>query len=121
MQDGNPGSITVLLQTASLSAIFLGDLGEDAQNALMLDTPIVAVDLVKVAHHGSSDQSPALYRKLGASVGLVSVGEENGYGHPTSQALALLKDVGTSVARTDTDGLIVVSARDHRLTVWSER
>lgn len=121
MQDGNPGSITVRIQTPELSAIFLGDLGEAAQNALMLETEITAVDLVKVAHHGSSDQSAALYRKLGASVGLVSVGEENGYGHPTSKALALLADAGTAPVRTDTNGLIVVSARDHSLTVWSER
>ncbi len=121
MQDGNPGSITVRVNTPELSAIFLGDLGEDAQNALMLDAPIAAVDLVKVAHHGSSDQSAALYRKLGASVGLVSVGAENGYGHPTSKALAMLADAGTSVERTDISGLIVVSAQDHRLSVWSER
>lgn len=121
MQDGNPGSITVRVETPHFAAIFLGDLGEDAQNALMRDAPIAAVDVVKVAHHGSGDQSSALYRRLEATLGIVSVGEENGYGHPTAKALDLLRGVGTSVTRTDEHGLIVVSAHDGRLSVWSER
>ncbi|MBK5239584.1 MAG: hypothetical protein JJE28_10830, partial [Actinomycetales bacterium] len=89
--------------------------------ALMRDAPIAAVDVVKVAHHGSGDQSSALYRSLAAQLGIVSVGKDNGYGHPTAKALDLLRGVGTSVTRTDEHGLIVVSAHAGRLSVWSER
>jgi competence protein ComEC len=121
MQDGNSGSITLRWQTPHATAIFLGDLGEDAQKALMIDAQIDSVDIVKVAHHGSGDQSAALYRRLQAQLGLVSVGEENGYGHPTKKALDMLSLQGTAVVRTDRDGLIVVSAVSGRLAVWSER
>jgi len=121
MQDGNPGSITVRIDTPQLSAIFLGDLGEAAQNALLRESDVAAVDVVKVAHHGSGDQSAALYRKLQASVGIVSVGKENGYGHPTAKTLSLLTQAGTSVLRTDTQGLVIVRASENSLTLWAER
>ena len=121
MQEGNPGSITVRFQTPVVSAIFLGDLGEQAQNALMADSSIETVDVVKVAHHGSSDQSAALYRRLQARLGIVSVGADNGYGHPTQKALEMIKAAGTSIARTDQGGLILVSIVADRLSLWSER
>lgn len=121
MQGGNPGSITVRFQTPVVSAIFLGDLGEQAQNALLADSPLAAVDVVKVAHHGSGDQSAALYRRLQATLGIVSVGVDNGYGHPTQKALEMMKTAGTSITRTDQDGLILVSMVADRLSLWSER
>ncbi len=121
MQDGNAGSITVRVQTPSLSAIFLGDLGEAAQNALMTDAPLEQVDIVKVAHHGSSDQSAALYRRLAAQLGLISVGTENTYGHPTSTALEMLRQAGTEAVRTDERSLIVVGVTGGSLAVWGER
>ena len=40
----------------------------------------------------SADQLPALYRRLGAAVGLVGVGP-NDYGHPTDAALRLVRDL----------------------------
>ena len=121
MQHGNPGSITVRVQTPHFSAIFLGDLGEAAQNALLQESDIATVDVVKVAHHGSGDQSSALYRKLQAAVGIVSVGKDNGYGHPTTKALSLLTQAGTSVLRTDTQGLVIISASKDGLALWTER
>ncbi|QYF74761.1 hypothetical protein [Cryobacterium sp. PAMC25264] len=64
---------------------------------------------MKVAHHGSRDQSAALYAQLRASVGLVSVGADNGYGHPTRSLLDVLASTGTAVVRTDQDGLAVLA------------
>ena len=79
------------------------------------------VELVKVAHHGSADQSSALYRRLAADVGLVGVGE-NRYGHPAARALGILRASGTEVFRSDRHGLVLV-AEDAagRLEVWTER
>ena len=108
-----------------LSALFLGDLGEDAQRALLSSTSIRPVTVVKMAHHGSADQYDRLYSRLDAQLALVSVGANNGYGHPTDRALSLLAATGTSVARTDRDGLVLVrrvaDTTGHRLEVWTER
>ena len=93
-----------------LSAVFLGDLGADAQNRLRRTRRVPSdVNIVKVAHHGSKDQSGLLYESLRATLGLVSVGE-NDYGHPAASILETLDRVGTSVRRTDRDGIIAVGA-----------
>jgi competence protein ComEC len=132
MQSGNPGSLVIRTEWASsvegespLSAMFLGDLDEDAQRALLRSTSVRPANVVKVAHHGSADQHEALYERLRARVALVSAGADNGYGHPTDRALMILANTGTAVARTDTQGLLLVrrvsDSPGDRLEVWTER
>jgi len=121
MQTGNPGSVSMVFDGRGIRSVFLGDLGEEAQAALLAAGPIGAVDVVKVAHHGSRDQSAALYAQLRASVGLVSVGADNGYGHPTRSVLDILGSAGTAVLRTDQDGLVVVAPAGQALRVWTEK
>lgn len=107
--------------TACVSGVFLGDLGEHAQRRLR---PLAEArpDVVKVAHHGSADQDPGLYRQLAAPIGLIGVGADNTYGHPTASALDVLRAAGTTAFRTDEQGTIVVSrAADGSLQVWTER
>ncbi len=120
-EPGNASGLTLRVGCAAgcLSAVFLSDLGEESQMRL---PPLGPVDVVKVAHHGSADQSEALYRELGATVGLISVGADNGYGHPTRRLLDILQSVGTVVERTDEHGLILVSGGGGGdVTVWTER
>lgn len=124
MQTGNAGSVTVAFDGDGVNALFLGDLGRDAQDAMMAANDLPEFSIVKIAHHGSADQSETLYRRVRARIGLISVGAGNRYGHPRASILQTLSAVGTAVARTDQQGMILVSVeRDHpeRLSVWSER
>ena len=120
MQSGNPGSVTVLMQQPGLTSLFLGDLGEDAQNALLASVSVPHVDVVKVAHHGSADQSPALYERIQARIDVISVGQENSYGHPTAKTLELLRRLGGMVVRTDRAGMIAITSNGGELSMWSE-
>jgi competence protein ComEC len=74
-----------------------------------------------VAHHGSADQSPAFYAAARASVGLISCGLHNDYGHPTARLLRILRGDGVQPFRTDQDGLLLVTAEAGAARVWSER
>jgi competence protein ComEC len=124
MQTGNSGSVTIEFDGRGIRSVFLGDLGKDAQNALDRVSAPGRVDVVKVAHHGSRDQSPEFYAELHATVGLISVGATNRYGHPTAALLDLLGSVGTRAVRTDRQGLSVVApaaAGGGGLTVWTEK
>ncbi|MEB0264357.1 ComEC/Rec2 family competence protein [Cryobacterium sp. 10I5] len=124
MQTGNPGSVTIEFDGRGIRSVFLGDLGEDAQDALDRVSAPGRVDVVKVAHHGSRDQSPQFYAELHATVGLISVGADNRYGHPTVSLLDLLRSVGTLAVRTDRQGLSVVApdaAGGGALAVWTEK
>jgi competence protein ComEC len=117
---GNDASVTVLF-TGPLRMLFLGDLGERAQESVRGLGGIGPVDLVKVAHHGSADQSDRLYEDIGADAGLISAGADNDYGHPTPRLLALLARTATAAFRTDVMGLVTVSEREGRMTVWAEK
>lgn len=122
MQSGNPGSITMFWQLNGFTACFTGDLNEQAQDTLLqtvLDIP--HVDVLKVAHHGSADTSPEFTARLHPEVGLISVGKNNGYGHPTQRALSILEALGTRVFRTDLQGMLFVSFRHNRLVVTTDR
>jgi competence protein ComEC len=128
IEPGNEASVAMRFDgvgacaTGCVSSVFLGDLGEDAQSR-MLRLGLEGADVVKVAHHGSSDQSATLYSRVHAVLGLVGVGADNGYGHPTRRVLDLLTTAGTSVARTDTDGMVLVGPGDKpgTVTVWTQR
>ncbi len=127
LEPGNPSSLVMHVDGAAcadstcLDALFLGDLGEEEQMRLLASARPPRVDVVKVAHHGSRDQSDALYARLGATVGLIGVGE-NRYGHPDPRTIALLAGVGTTPARTDTAGLVLVTSdAQGRVVLWSER
>lgn len=107
----NDASVTVRIDAPELSAVFLGDLGEHAQREMMRAVQPQPVDVVKVSHHGSSDQFGELYQALRAKYGVISVGAENGYGHPTDSLLRMLKISGTTPLRTDLSGAFAI-ARD---------
>lgn len=121
MMKGNPGSLVLYVKYPEFNAMFLGDLGQEAQLAMMQSQNVEPVDVVKVAHHGSADQSESLYQLLTPQVGILSVGAGNEYDHPRQETLDILTKVNALAPRTDQDGLIVLSVQDSRLSVWTER
>ncbi|MCU1440705.1 MAG: ComEC/Rec2 family competence protein [Rhodoglobus sp.] len=129
IEPGNEASVTLDFQPVGecvagcLSSVFLGDLGAAAQQRLLAAVPLDRVQVVKVSHHGSADQYEPLYERLRATVGVVGVGADNGYGHPTADALGILERVGTTAERTDEHGLILLrpGADPGAVSVWTER
>ena len=129
IEPGNDASVAVRFDPAGecrvtcLSSLFLGDLGESSQQRLRSENgPVGHVDVVKVSHHGSADQSAELYLDASATVGLIGVGADNGYGHPNAKLLGMLDASGTVAARTDRDGLVLVAPGqgDGAVTLWRE-
>jgi competence protein ComEC len=84
--------------------------------------PIGRVDVVKVSHHGSDDPDlAAVLTSARPSVGVISVGAGNSFGHPTSATLATLAQFGVDVRRTDRDGPVTVQMAGGRLRVTGGR
>ncbi|MFD8512700.1 ComEC/Rec2 family competence protein [Streptomyces antimycoticus] len=105
----NDASVTLLVRTAGLTLLLLGDLEPPAQQALRTAHPALPeVDVLKVAHHGSAYQDPQLLRRLSPRLALISCGADNPYGHPSPRTIASLRAQGAAVLRTDTDGPIAV-------------
>lgn len=107
----NDASVTLLVRTAGLTLLLLGDLEPPAQHALLAAHPeLPPVDVLKVAHHGSAHQDPELTGRLAPRLAVVSAGAGNPYGHPAPRTLAALRSGGAAVLRTDTDGPVAVTA-----------
>ncbi|WP_369356683.1 ComEC/Rec2 family competence protein [Streptomyces sp. cg2] len=112
----NDASVALLVRTGGLTVLLLGDLEPPAQQALFAAHPeLSAVDVLKVAHHGSAYQDPELMRHLMPRLALISCGAGNPYGHPALRTIASLRAGGTLVLRTDTDGAIAVVGTPGRL------
>jgi competence protein ComEC len=108
----NDASLVVALRAGPLGLVALGDLETAAQAALARQIVIAsAVDVVKVAHHGSARQDPGLYGRLRPRIALIGVGRHNDYGHPVPSTLAMLRAAGILVLRTDTEGDAAVVTR----------
>ncbi len=108
----NNASLVLLVEVRGLRLLLAGDVEPEAQRALARAWPALAVDVLKVPHHGSRFQEQSWLLGLGARLAIVSVGADNDYGHPSSELLAPLEAAGLDVLRTDLDGDIVVIADD---------
>ncbi|WP_329117152.1 ComEC/Rec2 family competence protein [Streptomyces sp. NBC_01465] len=118
LPDGpNDASVTLFVRTAGLTLLLLGDLEPPAQEGLLRSYPAFPpVDVLKVAHHGSAYQDPALIRAVHPRLALISCGEDNPYGHPSPRTVDALRAEGAVVLRTDRDGAIAVTGPEPSLT-----
>ena len=71
--------------------------------------------VLKVAHHGSKDQSVQLHDLIQPDVAIFSVGARNDYGHPNAKTLSLLLGSGAKLLRTDVQGAISLRVEADRL------
>ena len=111
----NDASVVVLAEVHGVRLLLSGDVEPEAQAALSRTWPGLRVDVLKVPHHGSRYQDLPFLLALGARVALVSVGEDNDYGHPSTATLGPLAATGAEVLRTDLDGDVAVAVRDGEL------
>lgn len=119
---GNDSSVVVEFDGGGVPrSLFLADLSAASQRVLLRTARLLGgYAVIKVAHHGSADQEPALYQALGATIALYSVGADNDYGHPRRETLDLLASTGAQAFRTDEQGRILIGLQDGELQVWTE-
>ncbi|MFJ9695384.1 ComEC/Rec2 family competence protein [Kitasatospora sp. NPDC101183] len=104
----NNASIALMVTLAGgLRLALLGDLEPPAQSALI--GRVGRVDVLKVAHHGSAHQDWDLTGALHPRLALISCGEGNSYGHPSTRTLDHLHTLGATVLRTDRAGDIAIT------------
>ncbi|MEZ0164248.1 ComEC/Rec2 family competence protein [Kineococcus sp. LSe6-4] len=106
----NDSSVVLLADVQGVRVLLTGDAEREEQRAVLARWPAGAVaDVVKVAHHGSPTQVPALYAAARPRVALIEVGAVNDYGHPAASTLDVLASTGARVLRTDTGGDVAVA------------
>ncbi|MBT2598267.1 MULTISPECIES: DNA internalization-related competence protein ComEC/Rec2 [Oceanobacillus] len=87
--------------------LFTGDIGSDVEKTLIKNHPEMNIDILKVAHHGSNTSSDSVYiEEIDPDFGLISVGRNNRYGHPSVEVIETLESKGIDILRTDLHGAI---------------
>ena len=104
----NNSSLVNLVTIKNASFLLTGDIEPPAQEAIQKLWKIPQVDVVKVPHHGSKFQDVNFPKWTRARIALISVGQENSYGHPAKLTLDLYRDSGMQVLSTDEVGSIAI-------------
>ncbi|UUW89156.1 ComEC/Rec2 family competence protein [Pimelobacter simplex] len=125
----NDASVVLLVEVAGVRILLTGDLEPTGQAELaqrLRGGVDLDIDVLKVPHHGSSHQDRDWLTSLHPEVALISVGADNGYGHPAPAVVQALQQAGAEVRRTDRAGDLAVLAPDSgvpggRVTVATRR
>ena len=104
----NNASVVLLAQVRGVRLLLLGDVEVAAQVALRTSQAGPGVDIVKVPHHGSRFQDPALASWTAGRIAIISVGEGNRYGHPAPETIRSWEYAGAVIARTDLAGDVAI-------------
>ncbi len=118
-EDPHEHGVVLLASYGHFDALLTGD--SESPVTLPLRPP--EVELLKVAHHGSSDDGLGeLLQLVRPKIALISVGEGNDYGHPAPSTMTVLTSYpGLAVYRTDEDGRITVESDGTTFSVRTER
>ena len=103
--DTNNTSIVLKVVFGETSFLFTGDMEREAEIDLIEAEADVKANVLKVGHHGSeSSTSYRFLKEVAPEYGVISVGEDNSYGHPHEDPLSRLRDADVKVFRSDEVG-----------------
>jgi competence protein ComEC len=112
----NKTAIALELKDQDFKALLTGDLGIEEETLLCsFDSAqgfggLEPVDVLKVGHHGSKySTSLSFLEEIKPKLAVISVGANNSYGHPATEILQRLNDLGIKILRTDIDGEVEIT------------
>ncbi len=125
---GNQDSVCMVVEIdcdrdgkADWKGLLTGDAESDSLEKIAQSGRLDDVDFLKVGHHGSKvSLSKSAMEHLKPEIGLISVGADNRYGHPSPEALQLLEEGGAKVLRTDTDGTVSLLFTKEKIAIEKE-
>ena len=114
----NDDSVVLRLSDGPVRFLLSGDIEKKVESALVENHAPLAVDFLKVPHHGSkSSSTEAFLAAVAPRVAVVSVGEANAFGHPAQAVVERYEQSGVRLLRTDRDGAVTALTDGHSLEV----
>lgn len=115
----NNYSIVLKITYEDNSFLYMGDAEALSEKEIIEN---VKSDVLKVGHHGSdTSSSQEFLKRVKPSYVIISVGENNSYGHPASSTIKNLEKYTKNIYRTDKNGNIVVISDGKSITVKLEK
>ena len=118
----NDTSIILKIQYGETSFLFTGDAERDAEQAVLSTGFDLSATVLKVGHHGSDTSTTYPFlREIMPQYAVISVGEDNSYGHPTENTLSRLRDADVEVYRTDLHGDIYLTSDGSTVSITTDK
>ena len=116
----NDNSLVIRLLWNRRAFLFTGDAEAEAEEHLLHSGVPVSADFLKLGHHGSRTSStPAFLDAVHPSVGTMSTGVRNRFGHPHAPTLQKLSERKILALRTDRFGAVRIETDGNTLEVRS--
>ena len=110
-ENDNDSSIVLKVQHNNVSFLLMGDAGTLTEQQLISRGVDISATVLKVGHHGDDQGTGYQFlREVMPQYAVISVGTDNGYGHPTEAVLSKLSDENAKIFRTDLNGNIVITS-----------
>jgi len=116
----NNDSLVLRLKFGDRTVMLPGDAEKQAEKEILEENneAILGADVLKVGHHGSKNSTaPGFLAAVHPRLAVISVGEDNPYGHPNPELLERLESAGVRTLRTDRDGAVHVLTDGKRLEI----
>ena len=114
--DTNEYSIVARLSYKEVSFLFMADATMENEIAIINDFDDIRADVLKLGHHGSSTSTSDYFLgKVNPSIGVISCGKNNKYGHPHKEVMNLLEKYNIMIFRTDKQGSIVLYSDGYKI------
>ncbi len=115
--DLNNDSVAIKLVNKNDSFIFTGDAQTEEENDIIDSGIDISADVLKVGHHGShSSTSDAFLNKVAPEYAVISVGEDNSYGHPAPSTMEKLNNRNIKIYRTDIHDTVTAVSTGNGIT-----
>ncbi len=120
-KNSNDSSIVARLTFGNASFLFTGDITKKVKMAILQTGDDLAVEILKIAHHGSKTSSaPEFIKTVSPQIAVISCAKNNTYGHPHPDVLATLEKFGITVLRTDETGDIRILSDGSNLSIIND-
>jgi competence protein ComEC len=116
----NDDSLVLGLRYQGRAILLPGDAEKDAEREMLSESSQdeLQAEVLKIGHHGGRNSTtPDFLAAVKPRLGIISVGEENAYGHPSAELLERLANAGVRVLRTDRDGSVHILMDEKELEV----
>ena len=110
-EGANNYSAVIRLVYGGTAFLFTGDAEQESEEIILEAGYHLDSDVLKMGHHGSSTStSAAFFQAVSPEYAVISCGQDNRYGHPHRETLAMLNQRKTTYYRTDQDGTILAQS-----------
>lgn len=118
--DENDNSLVLYTKINNTKILFTGDASLKTEEFILKNYNLEEVDILKVAHHGSSTSSGIKFlEKIKPKISIVSSGKNNRYNHPNDSVVNRLKKYGTFYNTAENGTVEIVINKTYKIYNYS--